>query len=307
MLPWRKQFSVFVLVIMLASVLSGCTPKPVPTPDPDPTPPPDPTPALVPAEVLTEAAINFMNNIPDNAIMAPDVALGLMEENPDAIFWIDMRSADDYAKGHIAGAVNLPYAKTGELLGVIPANRQVVFQCYSGQTSAQTTALLQILGYNAVSFRGGMNFGWAPLELGEDTLETTANALPAAKNPELDEKGQILWDGVVGYFSDSNYVVPAAALNELVEENPDAIMVLDIRSAEDFAKGHIEGAVHIAYREVGQNFDRLPTNRPIYIVCYTGQTAGITLGALRLAGYNAYSLNRGMTGWDAAELPKVTE
>ena len=307
MFTMRKSFSMFILIIMLASFLAGCAPKPDPTPTPDPTPQPDPTPALVPSEVLMEAAIDFMSNIPDNVIMAPDVALGLMDENPDAIFWIDMRSAEDYAKGHIAGAVNLPYAKTGELLGVIPANRQVIFQCYSGQTSAQTTALLQMLGYNAVSFRGGMNFGWAPLELGEDSLETTANDLPEVKTPELDERGQIIWDAVVAYFTDSNYVTAPAALNDLVVENPDAIMVLDIRSAEDFAKGHIEGAVHIAYREVGQNFDQLPTNRPIYVVCYTGQTAGITMGALRLAGYNAFSLNRGMAGWDAAELPKVTE
>ena len=84
-------------------------------------------------------------------------------------------------------------------------------------------------------------------------------------------------------------------------------MVLDIRSAEDFAKGHIDTASHIAFKEVGANLDQLPTNKPVYVVCYTGQTAGITMAPLRLMGINAMSLNRGMTGWTGAELPVVTE
>jgi rhodanese-related sulfurtransferase len=48
-------------------------------------------------------------------------------------------------------------------------------------------------------------------------------------------------------------------------------------------------------------------NRPAYVTCYTGQTAGITIAPLRMMGYNAISLNRGMTGWDGEALPKVTE
>ena len=127
--------------------------------------------------------------------------MSLNDENPDAVFWVDMRSAEDYAKGHITNAVNIPYAKTGEMLEVIPMNKQVIFQCYSGQTSAQVTALANMLGFNAVSFRGGMNFGWAPLNLGEDTLQTTENKLPEAKTPELDEEQQILWDAVKAYFN----------------------------------------------------------------------------------------------------------
>ena len=301
----KRSLGLLVIAVMLVSALAGCSPKPDPVVQ-DPTPPPPPAPALVAEEVLMEAAQNLMNNT-DGVIMQPGVALDLMEANPDAIFWIDMRSADDYNAGHIEGAVHIPYGKTGELLGVIPANRQVIFQCYSGQTSAQTTALARMLGINAVSFQGGMNFGWKPLGLDESTLETTANSLPSLKTPELDEKGQIIWDAVVGYFSDSNYIIAPAALNEIVEENPDAIMVLDIRRADDYAKGHIEGAVNIPYAEVGQNFDKLPTNRPIYVVCYSGQTAGITIGALRIAGFNAISLNRGMIGWNGAELPVVTD
>lgn len=297
-----KIVSLLLVFVMMFSFLAACNQ----TPAPAPTPTPAPAPALVPAEVIAEAVKGFLTTIPDNNyIMAADAALKLNSENPDAVFWVDMRSAEDYAKGHITNAVNIPYAKTGEKLGVLPTNKQIVFQCYSGQTSAQVTALANMLGYNAVSFRGGMNFGWAPLNLGEATLQTTENKLPEPKKPELDAKKQILWDAVVSYFTDKNYIIAPADLDALVKENPDAIMVLDIRSAEDFAKGAIATAKNIAFKEVGKNIDQLPSNKPVYVTCYTGQTAGITIAPLRLMGINAISLNRGMTGWTGAELGVV--
>lgn len=295
-----KWLAVLLSMVMLVSLLTACGEKPPVTPDPDP-----PT-ALVPEEVLTEAAQNLLNNLPDgNFIMPADQALSLMEQNPDAIFWVDMRTPDVYAAGHIEGAVNIPYAQTAEYLNVLPANKQIIFQCYSGQTSAQVAALAQMLGFNAVSFAGGMNFGWTPLGLSEDTLETTENALPAATTPELDEKEQIIWDAVVAYFSNTSLVTSPADLDALLTENPDAIVVLDTRAESDFAAGHIDGAVNIPFKQVGASFDQLPTNRPIYVVCYSGQTAGITIGALRVAGFNALSLSRGMIGWNGAELPVV--
>ena len=313
-----KFLSMLLVLVMMLTVLTACTPKedPAPAPVEPTTPVEEPAeepeepaePALVPEDVLKEAAVEFLNNIPDDMITKADEALALKEENPDAVFWVDLRSAEDYATGHIAGAVNIPYGKVGDHLDVLPMNKQIIFQCYSGQTSAQVAAIANILGFKAVSFFGGMKFGWAPLELGEDTLEMEANELPEAKAPELDEKGQILWDAAKAYFKEGeNYIISAEDLNAIIEENPDAVTVLSIRRAEDFAEGHIPTAIHIPYKEVGANIDTIPMNRPVYVYCYTGQTAGVTIGAMRMMGYNAISLNRGMTGWDEAGLEKVTD
>jgi len=296
-----KIVSLLLVFVMVFSFLAACN-------QPAPDPYEEPKPVVVPAEVIAAAVKEFLTTIPENNyIMAADAALKLVSENPDAVFLVDMRSAEDYAKGHIANAVNIPYAKIGELLEVIPMNKQVIFQCYSGQTSAQVTALAKILGFNAVSFRGGMNFGWTPLNLGAETLVTTESKLPAAKTPELSKEKQILWDAVKKYFTDKNYIIAPADLNTLIKDTPDAIYMLDIRSAEDFGKGHIATANHIAFKEVGANISKLPTNKPVYVTCYTGQTAGITIAPLRLMGINAMSLNRGMTGWTDAELPVVTK
>lgn len=304
----KKWLSLLLALMMVMALLSGCggASQPAPEEEAENTPP---VVELVAEEVLLEASRAILNSIPDNNFMIDaDKALELAADNPDAILWVDLRAPEDYAAGHITGAVNIPYGKVGANLNVLPMGKQIIFQCYSGQTSAQVTSLANMLGFNALSMKGGMKFGWTPLGLGEDTLETAENALPAATEPELDEAGQILWDAVVAYFQpDQNYIVAPEDLNGFVEENPDAIQVVDIRTPEDYAAGHIAGAVNIPFKTVGANMDQLADNKPVYLTCYTGQTAGITIAMLRIAGYNAMSLNRGMTGWTDAAMPTVTE
>ena len=69
-----------------------------------------------------------------------------------------MRSADDYAKGHVPGAVNLGLATlfTKETLSTIPAGKPVVVVCYTGQSASQATSVLNMLGYDASALLHGM-------------------------------------------------------------------------------------------------------------------------------------------------------
>jgi rhodanese-related sulfurtransferase len=72
--------------------------------------------------------------------------------------------------------------------------------------------------------------------------------------------------------------------------------VIDIRSAEDYQLGHIEGAVNSSLGSIldeAQNADK-----PILVACYTGQTATYSIALLRLAGYtDAKALKWGMSSW----------
>lgn len=319
MFKGKRFLSFFLVLILLFSLVVACAPKEegpadegteVEEPEePDEEEEEEEEVALDEEAVLLAAGEELMKNLPDNNHMvAADEGLSNFEENPQAIFWIDMRSKDDYEEGHIDGAVNIPYADIGKNLDRIPRDKQVILQCYSGQTSAQAAAALQMAGFNALSYQGGMNFGWANLELGEDTLVTDPVDLPEAQAVDLEGEEKIIWDAIVNYFpAEGNFIVSPEDMHELVEENPEAIMVLDIRAEDDFEEGHIEGAVNIPFKELGNNFDQLPNNKAIYVVCYSGQTAGITTTALKIAGFNAFSLNRGMMGWNGAELPVVTE
>ncbi len=83
--------------------------------------------------------------------------------------------------------------------------------------------------------------------------------------------------------------------------------VLDIRSAADYCKGHIAGAVNAPFANVAkpESLLLLPQDRPILVVCYTGHTASQTNAILNMLGYNAWTLRFGMTSWSAATTTKV--
>ena len=80
-------------------------------------------------------------------------------------FIIDCRSAEDYALGHIPGAVNIGAKAlfTADTLKKLSSDKQIVTYCYTGQTSSQTTAALNMLGYDAYSLLFGMP-AWAMVE-----------------------------------------------------------------------------------------------------------------------------------------------
>ena len=71
---------------------------------------------------------------------------------------LSIRSTEHYALGHIPGAVNIGYTSVfkEENLETLPKDRQIVVYCYTGHTAAQTTALLNTIGYDALCLLWGM-------------------------------------------------------------------------------------------------------------------------------------------------------
>jgi len=79
-----------------------------------------------------------------------------------------------------------------------------------------------------------------------------------------------------------------------------AYHVFDIRPPADYASGHIKNAVNVALKDVVTTAANY-TDKPIIVVCFTGQTAGQAVMALRLSGFaNAVVLKWGMAGWNSA-------
>lgn len=74
--------------------------------------------------------------------------------------------------------------------------------------------------------------------------------------------------------------------------------IIDIRSAQAFASGHIEGAVNVKFTDILT--EAAKADKEIVVVCFTGQTACYATSLLRLYGYeNAQALKWGMSGWNA--------
>lgn len=90
--------------------------------------------------------------------------------------------------------------------------------------------------------------------------------------------------------------------------NSDAV-VIDLRSAEAFARGHIVNAKSIPYDELEANRDKIAkySKKPIVTVCDTGTTSGKVADSLRKSGVEtAYGLKGGINAWTQANLPLVT-
>lgn len=318
----KVTLTLLLVLLTLALVFTGCGKKetaaapapaqPVATAAPAPAPAPAPAaPAIDKTAVLMAAAEDYFSQVAtsNNLIAAKDLK-AMLDDNPGATMVIDIRSAADFEAGHIPGAYHSTWADLGTVMEKIPTNRQVVVTCYSGQTAGQAIAALRLAGFNNVkSLTSGMN-GWKAAELAAD--ETGARLLSSrsdASSPKNDEQ-KVLWDAAKAYFksvgTDGNKLIKPQDLYDTLQTNPKAFTVIDIRGKSDYDAGHIEFSTNTPWAQMGSQLASLPKNGKIVIVCFSGQTAGQTVGVLRTLGFDAYSLQGGINnGWKPAELPLV--
>jgi rhodanese-related sulfurtransferase len=79
--------------------------------------------------------------------------------------------------------------------------------------------------------------------------------------------------------------------------NLSAKWVMDIRSAQNFSTAHITGAHNVEFKNILTA--AATADKPILVVCYTGQTACYATALLRLYGYSdTQALKWGMSGWN---------
>ncbi len=86
------------------------------------------------------------------------------------------------------------------------------------------------------------------------------------------------------------------AFYEDVRENPQDIMLVDVRSKEEFANETIDGALHIFTPELREKFGNLPKDKKIILFCNTGFQSYVASRILVQRGFeNVYSLSGGIT------------
>ena len=73
------------------------------------------------------------------------------------------------------------------------------------------------------------------------------------------------------------------SLIDAVAEDADAL-VLDVRGADEFAAGHVEGALNIAYTRLAEHLGDIPKHRPVYVHCGSGLRAAMAASFLASKG-----------------------
>jgi len=262
---------------------------------------------------LQEAAEVYFGGGP-KTIKAADLFENLNDGDPENDpYIISLRSAEDYAKGHVPGAVNMSVKTlfTADNLATIPSDKDVVVICYTGQTAGQATAGLSMLGYEAYSLLFGMSSWTTDPEVFVKRFNPEAHASDYRIDTEAHEPGgpysqpTPLAANIVGsaeaYFSGGPRTIKAADLFENLNDGDadNDPYIISLRSAEDYAKGHVPGAVNMSVKAMftSESLATIPSDKDVVVICYTGQTAGQATAGLSMLGYEAYSLLHGMSSW----------
>jgi len=74
-------------------------------------------------------------------------------------------------------------------------------------------------------------------------------------------------------------------------------LMIDVRREDEFASGHVPGAVNIPLRELSQRLGEISQDRDIICICLTGGRASVAAGILEKAGYKVSILEHGMKAW----------
>lgn len=312
----------FAMILVFALLLAGCGGGEEAA-APAETATQEATPAAEAAQpTVQDAVMAYFADMPDHIYKINQNEFLQMVAAGSDMTVIDIRSAADYAEGHIKGALSMPWGTAAmyEKLAYIPTDKPVFIHCYSGQTAGQAVAVMNIAGIPARSVNLGWNFGLSRVEGMQEYVETTENAWPTTPQNDIPD---YLMDAYQAYYEGTAEAAGTPFASNIVsEDNAKAIfdaqdpsvLFVSVRRPEHYAEAHIDGAINIPFGPGMQDsFASLPADKKLIVYCYTGQTAGQTVAGLRMLGYDAVSLKGGMgmpsnepLGWMSHGYPTVS-
>jgi hydroxyacylglutathione hydrolase/adenylyltransferase/sulfurtransferase len=106
----------------------------------------------------------------------------------------------------------------------------------------------------------------------------------------------------VSAFSDPDIELTPQRVAELLESGA-GVQLIDVREDYEVEAGRIAGSRHIELERLASQADTIDRERPVVFQCRLGARSAMAAQAFRTAGYEAYSMQGGLTEWVAAGLP----
>ena len=191
---------------------------------------------------------------------------------------VDLRPAQAHAMGHVPGSLSIPAGPSfGTWLGwVVEPDRPIVL-------------LLDEPADWDAAIRQAMRIGYEAAVVGH-----VAGGFGAwtDSGADVEVSGQLTVEQL------------AARLHGVGREAP---LVIDVRQASEFERGHVPGSVHIGAGDLPERLAELPKDRPIAAICASGYRSSVAASLLRRAGFQDVAwVASGLPAWQAGGLPVAT-
>ena len=110
--------------------------------------------------------------------------------------------------------------------------------------------------------------------------------------------GALAWPAL----SRSKFAVSTLQATQLL--NKGRVQVVDVRTPEEFAAGHLRSAKNMPLKELAGRLGELDKAHPVLVVCASGVQSAKGAAQLNVAGFaDVYSLEGGFTDWQSQGLP----
>jgi rhodanese-related sulfurtransferase len=168
-----------------------------------------------------------------------------------------------YDKGHIPTALSVPDSQFAKMQDQLPADKDTPLVFYCGglkcRLSHKSAKKAIDLGYTKVKvFAEGYPAWVAAYGKGDTTVAASAKKASSGQLKAGKEEGS----------------VDTATFEKIVKENPERIMLIDVRDADEFKEGSFKTAVNIPVDQLEAKIITLPTDKPVVFVCGTGARSG---------------------------------
>jgi len=191
---------------------------------------------------------------------------------------VDIRSAAEYAAGHVPGTLNIPLNQSFTTwAGWLLPYDQEVFLLSGGGSPAELDRAVKDLAMIGLDRISGC--------FGPETIESWAQS-----EGKLETTSQM----------------SAAELAARVHQED--LTVIDVRGLSEWKTGHMAGARHIPLGTLPERLDEIPAGGTVVVHCQGGSRSAIGVSLLQTRGRtNAINLPAGLTGWQAAGQPVIRD
>lgn len=233
---------------------------------------------------------------------------------------IDARSAEDYQKGHLEGAINLPpsmLSVSEPVAGLVAPLDQV--EQVLGSFGITNESHVYVYDNNGGVYAGRI---WWVLKLyGHEAVTVINNgesAIVKAELPLTKDVPSITTATYVGQAADEGIIASLEEVQSMIESQ--AGTVLDVRSQSEYDEGAIPGALLHSHslnlyndgsfksaRDIFLDYNDLGLDRdePIILYCKTSFRATQTMLLLTEAGYTNVKVYDGAwVEWSTKDMPK---